>query len=94
MLLKDIKLTLINILLLYIVVFFVWLVIGFFAMGYEGGTDNSNLGFYCYKIAGLLVFSKHFWFKILQSSILATHFSLFTTTAILYVVYIIGRKLL
>ena len=92
--LTDFKSAAITLLLLYIGIFFVWLVIGFFAMGYEGGTDNSNLGFYCYKIAGLLVFSKNFWFKILQSSILATHFSLFTTTAILYIVYIIGRKLL
>lgn len=87
MLPKDIKNTIIIILLLYFFLFIVWIIVGFAAMGFEGGTDSSKFGYYCYKIASLLVFSREFWQKIVGNSFLINHLSLFVTTIILWVAY-------
>lgn len=82
---KDFKYTIILFLLLYCFVFLVWITIGFLAIGFEEGTNNSMLGFYCYKITGLLVFSREFWQKIVGDSMLIKYLSLFVTTIILWV---------
>lgn len=90
MLLKDFKFYVISILIALALVYFF---ISLFVIGYEEGTNNSQIASVCYKIIGLLIFSIDFWAEYLKfPDIIAIIFS-FLTSAMLLSILVILLKL-
>ncbi len=79
MLRKDFSIYLI---MVFVLTFTTWLVVGFLSMGFEDGTDKSNLGETCYRIASLINFSGLFWQQLFPP-FLAIILSVLTTSGLI-----------
>lgn len=90
MLRKDFSFYLI---IVFILTFSIWFVVGFLSIGYEDGTDKSNFGKACYKVATLLNFSGQFWQKLFPSFV-AIIFSILTTSSLITGLIILLKRIL
>lgn len=79
MLRKDFSIYLI---IVFVFTFTIWFAVGFLSIGYEEGTDKSNFGKTCYKIASVINFSGQFWQKLFPS-FLSIVLSVLTTSVLI-----------
>lgn len=87
--LKDFKFYLI---IISIIIFFIWIICSFFAMGYEQGTSTSFAGKISYIIVEKGTFSSNFWNKILPNLQGVVMFLTLMTTSVLMTVLIVIIK--
>lgn len=90
MLRKDFSVYLI---IIFVLTFATWFVLGFLSIGYEEGTDKSNFGKTCYKIASVINFSGQFWQKLFPS-FLSIVLSVLTTSVLIAGLVLLVKKII
>ncbi|HNU59491.1 MAG TPA: hypothetical protein PKI08_06030, partial [Aquaticitalea sp.] len=63
----------------FVMLLMIWSVLSFLSLGYDGGTDRSDFGRSCYKMASIINFSSIFWQKFFPSFIVVV-VSIFITS--------------
>lgn len=90
MLRKDFSIYLI---IVFVLTFATWFVVGFLSIGYEDGTDKSNFGKTCYKIASVINFSGQFWQKLFPS-FLSIILSVLTTSVLIAGLILLMKRII